>query len=257
MKLLIANCELRIANWVPRPGLCRDREFSIFNFQFSILVLSCVAVLVTASGCAHHQPQPPTAAQEIKSAKAGAVEKGLASWYGEPYHGRQTASGEVYDMHQMTAAHRTLPFGTVVRVTRRDTRASVKLRINDRGPFIEGRIIDLSFAGAQKIGLDVDGVAPVKVEVLGRKDPDRSPPPPPPKDGKACWWVQVGAFSDGDNARRVEHTLEQAGEGAISMDSPDGLLRVRVGPFSKEREAEKALKRVRKLYPESQLVTCG
>ena len=261
MKLLIANCELRIANWVPRPWSCRGREFSIFNFQFSILALSCVAVLVTASGCAHRQPQPPIAAQEIKPAQPGTVEKGIASWYGEPYHGRQTASGEIYDMHQLTAAHRTLPFGTVVRVTRRDTGASVKLRINDRGPFIEGRIIDLSFAGAQRIGLDVDGVAPVKVEVLDRKRPVKPGPPPPPPpsaaNGGACWWVQVGAFADEDNARRVERKLDKAGEQAILMESPDGLHRVRVGPFSEDDGVDKALKRIRQTYPEARLVSCG
>ena len=111
------------------------------------------------------EPTPePKASKKPKETRAegkskkGKTEKGLASWYGEPYHGRRTASGEIYDMHEMTAAHRTLPFGTMVRVERRDTGADVKLRITDRGPFIKGRIIDLSFAGAKKIGLDIDGV---------------------------------------------------------------------------------------------------
>ena len=199
-----------------------------------------------------------------KASKKKSVEKGLASWYGETYHGRRTASGEVYDMHRLTAAHRTMDFGTVVEVTRRDTGASVRVRITDRGPFIKGRIIDLSYAAARRIGLDVDGVAPVKVEVLDRKNPINPGPAPPPPAKKSenggaepCWWVQVGAFSDEGNAARVEHTLERAGEPAILMESPDGLYRVRVGPFSRERKAEKALKRVRKTYPESQLVPCG
>jgi rare lipoprotein A len=159
----------------------------------------------------------------------------------------------------MTAAHRTMEFGTVVRVTRRDTGDSVKVRINDRGPFIEGRIIDLSFAAAKKIGLEIDGVAPVKVEVVGFEK--RKPAAPSsnrsPSDAKQCWWVQVGAFSDRGNAARVERTLDDAGEPAIAMVSSDGLSRVRVGPYDKEKDAEKALKRVRKLYPDSQLVPCG
>jgi len=197
----------------------------------------------------------------VQQAAVGSVEKGLASWYGEPYHGRQTASGEVYDMHRMTAAHRTLPFGTVVRITRRDTGASVKLRINDRGPFIEGRIIDLSYAGAKKIGLDVDGVAPVKVEVVGHKepaDPDPSPPSPPGASPDAdCWWVQVGAFSDPANAERAKRKLERSGERAVATEGPRGVSRVRAGPFSEHREADQALERVRRDWPEAQLVPCG
>jgi cell division septation protein DedD len=104
-------------------------------------------------------------------------------------------------------------------------------------------------------------VAPVKVEVIGRKNPDEAATPPPrtpsTKPGKACSWVQVGAFSDIDNARRVEQKLERAGESTIVMSSPDGLHRVRVGPFDTNRDAEKALKRVRKRYREAQLVPCG
>ena len=112
------------------------------------------------------QPKPKI----VGESKKGATEKGLASWYGEPYHGRRTASGEIYDMHEMTAAHRTMAFGTVVKVTRKDTGAEVKVRVTDRGPFIKGRIIDLSYAAAKKIGLDIDGVAPVKVKVVGFED---------------------------------------------------------------------------------------
>lgn len=96
----------------------------------------------------------------------GGVEYGIASWYGKPYHGRQTASGEKYNMNDLTAAHRTLPFGTKVRVTRLDTGQSVVVRINDRGPFVRGRVIDLSREGAKKIGMVNDGITDVRVEII-------------------------------------------------------------------------------------------
>ena len=140
----------------------------------------------------------------MEEVEQGWTEKGIASWYGEPYHGRRTASGEVYDMHAMTAAHKTLPFGSVVRVERRDTGDDVKVRINDRGPFIEGRIIDLSFAAAKKVGLDVDGVAPVRIKVVGREEVRRRTKLPPPTTETQCFWVQVGAFSERQRAARAE-----------------------------------------------------
>ncbi len=96
----------------------------------------------------------------------GHEESGLASWYGHPYHGRRTASGEVYDMGQMTAAHRTMPFGTWVRVSSVATGRSVEVRINDRGPFEKGRIIDLSYAAARVLGAVGPGIIPVRLRVI-------------------------------------------------------------------------------------------
>jgi rare lipoprotein A len=184
------------------------------------------------------------------------TEKGIASWYGEPYHGRRTASGEVYDMYELTAAHKSLAFGSMVKVTRRDTGAGVKVRINDRGPFIEGRIIDLSYAAARKIDLDIDGVAPVKIKVVGREDASRHPSN---RTGgpESCFWVQVGAFGDAANARRAESELEHGGEQAVVLEGVDGLWRVRVGPFDKEQLAEKARNRVTNAWPGAHVVPCG
>ncbi len=98
--------------------------------------------------------------------RGGWVQEGLASWYGPRFQGKRTASGERFDMHKLTAAHRTLPFGTRVRVTHLRTGRSVVVRINDRGPWKRGRIIDLSYAAARAIGLLRDGVAPVRIEVV-------------------------------------------------------------------------------------------
>jgi len=235
------------------------------NFQLStlnsqLLILCCLVVLATASACAHRREAPVTAA-EVGAARPGTVERGDASWYGHPYHGRRTASGEVYDMHRLTAAHRTLPFGTMVRVTRRDDHRWVEVRINDRGPFVRGRIIDLSYEAARRIGLDLDGVAPVRVEVLDRRRPAEPEAAPPQSDeaaaAGACWWVQVGAFTSAANARGAEVRLEAAGEPTVIVEGPGGTRRVRVGPFEAARAAEKALKRIRRDWPEAQLVPCG
>jgi rare lipoprotein A len=159
-------------------------------------------------------------------------------------------------MHQLTAAHKTLAFGSVVKVTRRDTGADVKVRINDRGPFIEGRIIDLSYAAAKKVDLDLDGVAPVKIKLIGREDAPRQPPRGTEKR-ESCFWIQVGAFGEVSNARGVEAELEGGGEQAVVLEGVDGLWRVRIGPFEKEKEAEKARNRVTAAWPGAHIVACG
>lgn len=207
-------------------------------------------------------PTPKPAEKPKDAAKKGKTEKGLASWYGEPYHGRRTASGEIYDMHEMTAAHRTMKFGTMVKVTRRDTGADVKVRITDRGPFIKGRIIDLSFAAAKKIGLDIDGVAPVKVTVIGFEETPKKKArrekraTEHPKD-EICIWVQVGAFGSMDNARGAEQRLEDAGETAVIIEGPGGLHRVRLGPYDREKDAVKTLERISSDWPSAKAVPCG
>ena len=146
------------------------------------------------------------------------MEEGLASWYGEPYHGRPTASGTRYDMWQMTAAHRTLPFGTRVHVTNLDNGRSADVLINDRGPFVAGRILDLSRAAAEALGAIGPGVIPVRLEVraLGDGMPD-----------EPCWEVQVGAFAHDENARRARATLEGMGYAVRFAPASGGLTRVR------------------------------
>jgi rare lipoprotein A len=127
------------------------------------LFFACV--LVIFSGCGRKArvslPIPPVSSVSTSSTGAGELE-GLASYYAEPYHGRRTASGEIFDTYNaMTAAHRTLPFDTLVRVTNKNNGQRVDVRINDRGPFIEGRVIDLSLAAARVIGMERAGLAPV------------------------------------------------------------------------------------------------
>jgi rare lipoprotein A len=164
-------------------------------------------------------------------------------------------------MHDMTAAHRSLPFGTVVRVQRRDTGAEVEVRVNDRGPFIKGRIIDLSFAAAKVIGLDRDGVAPVKLKVLDSSRP-KAPPEKQPvlvaEDApESCFWLQVGAFASSENAQGAVRRLKNQGEKALAMEGPDGMERVRVGPFPSRNEAVDARERLMDRWPSSRIVRCG
>ncbi len=217
-----------------------------------------LGILGFSAGCTSSPKTVPT--EPTKPRSVGWTENGDASWYGKPYHGRKTASGETYDMHDMTAAHRSLPFGTRVRIQRRDTGAEVEVRVNDRGPFIKGRIIDLSFAAAKVIGLDIDGVAPVKLKVLRRTDQKRSPRKKPPShssDEGHCSWVQVGAFSSSNNAARAVERLKEAGEKALIIEGPDDLERVRVGPFESGKDATKALRRLVNEWPSARIVECG
>ena len=211
-----------------------------------------------ASGCASSRAPATTAPAPAD----GWREKGDASWYGEPYHGRPTASGEIYDMHDFTAAHRTLAFGTWVRVTRRDDGRAVDVRVTDRGPFVSGRVIDLSWAAARQIGLDADGITAVTVQVVDRprhrhRRATTPPPPPPTTDGAECWWVQIGAFGDRRNAERARDRLRDEGFTVVVMEAPGGLHRVRVGPFDDGREADRALTELLEIYPPSKKVECG
>jgi rare lipoprotein A len=129
-----------------------------------MILLRTAALGAAIVGCAW-----VSASQDASANKSSAVTAaGPASWYGPKFHGRQTANGEQFDMNQMTAAHRTLPFGTKVRVTNRSNGRSVVVRINDRGPFVRNRVIDLSRGAAQTVGMIDSGVAPVKLEVLDR-----------------------------------------------------------------------------------------
>ena len=198
----------------------------------------------------------------------GRVEEGMASWYGGKFHGRQTASGETFDKEDMTAAHRTLPFGTMVRVVNRDSGDSAIVRINDRGPFAKGRILDCSERAARELGFCVAGTARVRIETLGRaggddgrltkkerkrlerelqRDRERGGAAPrrlpadvvtPVDEDAGQFEVQVGAFRDAGNARRLAEKLGRDGHGTRLVVTLEGFTRVRVGPYPSQRAAE-------------------
>jgi rare lipoprotein A len=178
-------------------------------------VLALIAI--TLIGCARKSRAhvPPAPAPAPIPATPGATETGIASWYGKPYDGRRAASGEIYDMQQLTAAHRTLPFNTWVEVTDLDNGKQVNVRINDRGPFIDGRIIDLSLAAARTIEMVGPGTARVRITVIAPPIPDPAPPVPLGE----LYAVQAASFSDPDRARSFAVTLENQYKDAVVIES--------------------------------------
>jgi len=174
-------------------------------------------------------------------------EEGLGSWYGEPYHGRPTASGQIYDQRELTAAHRTLPFGTRVLVVNLENGRSVEVVINDRGPFVPGRIIDLSRAAAEELQLVGPGVARVRLAVLETGDGLRDAP---------CWEVQVGAFARAENVARAQERLVRQGYRVRLLPASGGLTRVRVDVAGGCRAAEAAARRLATDYPGAVAVPC-
>jgi rare lipoprotein A len=165
------------------------------------------------------------------------VEEGVASWYGIPFNGHRTSNGEIYDMHQMTAAHRTLPFGAVVRVTNLNNGKQTQVRINDRGPFVANRVIDLSLAAAQAIEMIGTGTAHVRLEILAGPNPL-----------VGTFGVQVGAFLVEANAQKLRAQLS-ATYSSISIaeyDLPNGTFyRVRVGRVPTEEAAQQLASQLR------------
>jgi rare lipoprotein A len=163
-------------------------------------------------------------------ATALATETGRASWYGPPYHNRRGSNGEVYNMHAMTAAHRTLPLGSIVRVTNLKTGHAALVRITDRGPFIPGRVIDLSLAAARKLDIYQPGVADVKVEVMQS---------PAPLDRGGKWAVQIGGFPDEEEATKLTDHLKRryltAKVSCFSSPAGDWWVRVRVLEDDRQR----------------------
>lgn len=161
------------------------------------------------------------------------AETGLASWYGPPYHNRRGSNGEVYNMHAMTAAHRTYPLGSIVRVTNVKTGATALVRITDRGPFIPGRVLDLSLAAARKLDVWQPGVAEVKVELMQSGSPD--------SHGK--WAVQIGGFPHEPAATKLADHLKRRYQTAkvLCFASPAGDWWVRVRVLDDDHERAKKL----------------
>ena len=194
------------------------------------LVLSLLAVL---SSCARTPYHP-----------RGGVETGVASWYGPDFHGKLTSNREIYDMYDMTAAHRTLPFGTYVMVTNLENGRTATVRINDRGPFVGDRIIDLSYAAARVLGMIGPGTVPVRLEVL------RDISPAPVSRG---WSVQAGSFISKDNASNLVRKLKGNYEGvyiALFKTSTQVYCRVRI----KASDGDAARKLAQRLFADGYAV---
>jgi rare lipoprotein A len=220
------------------------------------IIVALLLLIALLSACGHKQPhvdvppppvptsteapartEPNTASKPTQGTDAAdlaeptippdatpiASQTGLASWYGPPYHNRRGSNGEVYNMHAMTAAHREFPLGSIVRVTNVKTGHAALVRITDRGPFIRGRILDLSLAAARKLDVQQSGVAEVKVELMQSGAPAGTP-------GK--WAVQIGGFPDENEATKLADHLTRRYHTAkvLRFASPAGdwWIRVRV-----------------------------
>ncbi len=166
----------------------------------------------------------------------GFRQRGLASWYGMKFHGRRTSSGERYDMYAMTAAHKTLPLPTWVRVTNLENGRSVVVKVNDRGPFHDGRIIDLSYAAAAKLGVLARGTAPVEIVALtpGEEAPKRGHP----VIAGSGRYLQAGAFASLPNARSLQRRIERRHAFPVEIRRENGLHKVVVGPLEAAADIE-------------------
>jgi rare lipoprotein A len=218
--------------------------------RFNLVLLSGLAAFLSACGkkkikTARGHPAPHPSSRPSTPpppAAIGNTETGIASWYGHPYHGRQAADGETYDMETLVAAHRTLPFNTWVRVKNLSNSKTVDVRIIDRGPFIEGRIIDLSHAAAQVIDLIGPGVAQVQIEIIA---------PPQMASGRApeapLFGVQVGLYAFRVNAERVQQNMQTRYGSArlVARQGRSTTWRVIVGRENSQETAEALAARIR------------
>ncbi len=184
--------------------------------------LVAASLMFLLAACGGTTPPPMTSVSENWS------EQGIASWYGPGFDGKRTASGEVYDMEDMTAAHKRLPFGTLVQVENLDNGLRTEVRINDRGPFVDDRIIDLSRAAAREIEMLGPGTARVRISVVQMSAM------------LTCSMVQVGAFGDQGNAEAMADSLRQRQLDVVVRQGADGLSRVFLGPYDDLERAERA-----------------
>lgn len=232
--------------------------------RFAALLLLLATATILLGGCGHKKtqvavPPPPSLPEEKPAPSTGTAntdekievpstakpifeQTGVASWYGAPYHNRRGSNGEVYNMHAMTAAHLTLPLGSIVRVTNLKTGHSAVLRITDRGPFVEGRILDVSLAAAKALDVYLPGTAKVKVEVLEA---------PSPLDAGGRWAVQIGSFTNAKGAADLAEHLQRRYQTAkvLKFASPTGDWWVRVRVLDDDRQRAQALIRETQVAP--------
>lgn len=185
----------------------------------------------------------------VKEAK-GFTEKGQASWYGKKFHGHLTSNGEIYDMYSMTAAHKTLPLPSYVKVTNLDNKKTAIVRVNDRGPFHEGRIIDLSYAAAYKLGVVQAGTANVAIEVITIDKPITTSL----QKKKAQYIIQVASSKSEQRIRTLSEQLGQTLTVESFVDSVNGINRVFLGPFNDDALTQQTLEKVKLLGYETAFI---
>jgi len=225
----------------------------------SVLFLCCAFLLSACAAGKSHVAQSPDSGKRLKASQKpytvngqryeplksheGFSQSGVASWYGPDFHGKRTSNGEIYDMNAMTAAHKTLPLGVFVKVRNKDNGREAIVRVNDRGPFVKGRIIDLSYAAAKKLGVDVAGTAFVRIDALGYRQDGRDTYKAPATYDSGNYTVQVGAFKEYSNAQRLSDEMKKLfGFSDIRLSNVNGDLfyRVYVGKYTSLKSAETA-----------------
>ena len=222
------------------------RRLLVSRMTYRKLLMVMLVVTSLAASCAERKaptgppsapaPAAAPAIPPVSPARRIYRETGTASWYGREFHGSTTASGEVFDRYGMSAAHRTLPLGTVIRVTNLDNYKSVTVTVNDRGPFVKKWIIDLSYGAAKELGFIAQGTAPVKIETLK------------PVDGSASYTVQAAVFTEEESAKALKYRLTKKFEHVFIvpfMTSLGKLYRVRVGSYGTEEKAELVASRLK------------
>ena len=211
--------------------LCVGQEVVMSTRTWSILLIMTIALFISACG--------PKKVKIAKPPKIGSSETGVASWYGHPYHGRRAANGEIYDMEKLTAAHRTYPFETWVRVKNLSNDRTVDVRIQDRGPFVKGRIIDLSHAAAREIQLIGPGVTKVRLTVIA--------PPKNIEKQRELFAIQVGAFKDRRRADSLSDEMKQRFGAArvVERGADPPMYRVLAGEYDTSVQAEAMVEQIR------------
>lgn len=196
-------------------------RFVLFGVSLAFLLFS---------GCASERYARPS---------QGTTQRGMASWYGADFHGKPTASGEIYDMHQLSAAHKELPLHTVIDVKNLDNGRTLRVQVNDRGPYIRGRILDLSYGAARKLGMVEVGLARVEIRVVkvgaGRAGPSRL----------TRFTVQLGAFREIENAREM-HAKVTSSFPEVEIQNQDEWHRVRIGLFTSRSEASDLVRELKR-----------
>ncbi len=230
----------------------------------------CLALCLTLAGCGGGRAVPagqgrgttkPYTVRGVTyrplASAAGFTQTGKASWYGPSFHGRLTSSGERYDQNGLTAAHTILPFQTMVEVTNLDNGRKVVVRINDRGPFARGRVIDLSKGAAQKIAMIGPGTARVRLRALDGGGAGDAAPQTPARDVDldGVYYIQVGAFKNRGNVDAAMAAGRRHGMRVTTRSTSSGLQRVLYGPWRSLEDVNSALWRLNDDYPEAFLVS--
>jgi len=226
---MVNDCRIRRTAGNLSQGRERVTQIQALGTRHQALwLLSTSLVLILLASCARPPSQP---------ARVGGAEVGLASWYGPDFHGRRTSSGEIYDMYQLTAAHRELPLGTWIMVANLDNGRSVELRVNDRGPFVADRIVDVSYGAARLLGMIGPGVIPVRVTITRLAIGERGVVLGP----AARFTVQAGSFISLENARALERSLADGFPGVEVVRrsvGQDTYFRVWIGDFPRRADAQ-------------------